>query len=349
MGLDLEVIRGRYLADLLGQPEALETTWDGLRASSVFAEIARTCQPDRFSRVVLTGMGSSYFGLHPLCIELAAHGWTPLMLETSELVHYYAHFLAPSSLVVAVSQSGESVEMMRMLELNAGRSTVIGVTNSADSPLARESQLAVLTAAGEEFSVSCKTYLAAQMALSMLGAALCGSDRARRLSELLTATDAVRAYLDQWDTHVAEMAGLLSNIRDIFLVGRGSSLAAACTGALTIKESDHFHAEGMSSAALRHGPFDMLGPGIFVGVFAGDSKARQLHERLFEDLADTQAKAVLFGNDAKRPACRLPSVAEAAAPIVEILPVQMITLALAAMAGREPGKFVRATKVTMVE
>lgn len=347
--MNLEVVRGRYLSDLLSQPEALEATWDGLRASSVFGEIARTCQPDRFPRIVLTGMGSSYFGLHPLCIELAAHGWTPLMLETSELIHYYAHLLAPSTLVIAVSQSGKSVEMMRMLELNAKRSRIVGVTNTADSPLAREAQFAVLTEAGEEFSVSCKTYLAGQMALSMLGGVLCGLDRAQRLNELRGTADRVRVYLDQWETHVADMAELLRNVRDVFLVGRGPSLAAACTGALTIKESDHFHAEGMSSAALRHGPFDMLGAGVFVGVFAGDSKARQLHDRLLEDLADTEAKAVLFAADAKQPGCRLPKVAEAAAPIVEILPVQMMTLALAALAGREPGKFVRATKVTMVE
>ena len=93
----------------------------------------------------------------------------------------------------------------------------------------------------------------------------------------------------------------------------------------------------------------MLGPGIFVGVFGGDAKARSLHNRLLEDLAGTQVKAALFAAEAKPPACRLPNVADIATPIVEILPVQMMTLALAALAGREPGKFVRATKVTMVE
>ena len=52
--------------------------------------------------------------------------------------------------------------------------------------------------------------------------------------------------------------GLLNNTRHLFLVGRGASLASVATGALIIKESDHFHAEGMSSAAFRHGPFEML-------------------------------------------------------------------------------------------
>ena len=347
--MNLDVIRGRYLDDLLSQPAALEATWNGLRNSSVLGEIARTCEPNRFARVVLTGMGSSYFGLHPLCIELAGHGWPPLLLETSELIHYYPQLLTPSTLVIAVSQSGKSVEMVRMLELIAKGATVIGVTNTADSPLAREAQLGVLTAAGEEFSVSCKTYVAAQMALSAVGAALCGLDSGRRLDDLRATPDLVKGYLDGWERHVAEMAELLRDIRDIFLVGRGASLAAACTGALTIKESDHFHAEGMSSAAFRHGPFEMLEPGRLVGVFGGDSKARHLHDGLFKDLAGTDAKSVMFAADAEQTACRLPEASEAASPMVEILPVQMMTLALAALAGREPGKFDRATKVTSVE
>lgn len=349
MALNLEVIRGRYLTDILSQPEALRATWDGLRASPVFSEIARPCRPDRFRQIVLTGMGSSYFGLHPLSIELAAHGCTPFMVETSELIHYYPQLLTSSTLVVAVSQSGNSVEMVRMLELNAKRATVIGVTNTADSALARESQFPVLTAAGEEFSVSCKTYLAALMGQSVLGAALCGLDTGQRMDEWQTVAESVGTYLQQWEAHVREMAELLSNVRDVFLVGRGPSLATACTGGLIIKESDHLHGEGMSSAALRHGPFDMLEPGIFVGVFAGDSKARDMHDRLIEDLAGTSVKSVMFGPHARQPACRIPEGAEASRPALEMLPVQMITLALAALAGREPGKFRRATKVTTVE
>jgi glucosamine--fructose-6-phosphate aminotransferase (isomerizing) len=280
---------------------------------------------------------------------MAAHGWTPLMLETSELIHYYPHLFEPSTLVIAVSQSGKSVEMLRMLEITARKATVIAVTNHADSPLARAANMTVLTEAGDEHTVSCKTYVAAQMALSALGAALCGANREARLDELQPAAAAVEDYLSRWQSHVSQFAGLLSGSRDIFLVGRGPSLAAACTGALVIKESDHFHAEGMSSAAFRHGPFEMLEEGIFVGVFGGDEKTRKLNDGLLQNLARTSAKSVLFAADAEIAACRVPGVPEAARSIVEILPIQMITLALAAMAGREAGKFDRATKVTAVE
>jgi glucosamine--fructose-6-phosphate aminotransferase (isomerizing) len=345
---NFDVIQGRYFSDLMNQPEALRATWEALRDSGALEAIRRECGRERFERVVLTGMGGSFFGLHPLAMELAASGWTPMMLETSELIHYYPELLRASTLVVAVSQSGKSAETLRLLEMNGRRAKVIGVSNWADNSLAREADYAVMTGAGEEYTVSCKTYVATQMALRMLGAVLSGGDAEARLREMERAAEVFRGYLGDWKKHVDELIGTLSGVGDLFLVGRGESLAAAQAGALTIKESTHFHAEGMSSAAFRHGPFEMLKEGVFVGVFAGDAKTRELNERLVKDVSGTAARAVLFAEDAEG-VFRLPTVADALRPMVEILPVQMMTLALASLAGREAGKFERATKVTAVE
>ena len=331
------------------QPEALRDTWNGFRDTDVFSEISGRCAEARFERVVLTGMGSSYFGLHPLSIALAEHGSTPMMLETSELIHYYPHLLTPSTLLVAVSQSGKSAETVRLLELNARRATIIGVTNWPDSPLAQDADYAVLTAAGEEYTVSCKTYVSAQMALRLLAAALCAGNLAARLGEMEAAADLVEHYLGNWKTHVAELVEILRGIRDVFLVGRGASLAAAQTGGLILKESAHFHSEGMSSAAFRHGPFEMLRSDIFVGVFAGAPQTKKLNVGLVRDIQQTPAKAALISEDAEPRWNRLPKAPESLRPIVEILPVQMMTLALAALANREAGKFDRATKVTAIE
>ena len=101
---------------------------------------------------------------------------------------------------------------------------------------------------------------------------------------------------------------MFKGTRHLLLVGRGSSLAAVGTGALIIKESDHFQAEGMSSGAFRHGPFEMLCDGTFVIVFAGDHKTRHLNQRLFEDVrAATGPRGVAgrrSGVTALRPARR---------------------------------------------
>jgi glutamine---fructose-6-phosphate transaminase (isomerizing) len=92
-----------------------------------------------------------------------------------------------------------------------------------------------------------------------------------------------------------------------------------------------------------------LKAGIVVGVFAGEERTRALNAGLAKDVAKTAARPVMFSEDSERESCRLPEVPESLRPIVEILPVQMMTLAIAALANREAGKFERATKVTTVE
>ena len=190
-----------------------------------------------------------------------------------------------STLVVAVSQSGKSAETVRLLEMNARRAKIIGVTNWADSPLAREADFAVMTAAGDEYTVSCKTYVTTHMALRALGAVLSGADVGARvagdgavLRRYFASTSAIgRGTSDELAETAARRAGRVPcGARRI--AGRGADRRT------DNKESTHFHAEGMSSAAFRHGPFEMLKAGIFVGVFGGDAKHASLNDGLIKDL-----------------------------------------------------------------
>jgi len=346
---EFSVIEGKYLRDILNQPQALEDTLAGLEELKKSRELAARLEKGTFKTVVLTGMGSSFHALHPLHLELINHGLTAMMVETSELVHYQSRLFDPKTLIVVVSQSGQSAEAVRLLEINRGKSSVIAITNTPDSPLAAQADATILTQAGKEFSVSCKTYLTALMALKWLGDVLCGRDLRRTREELKQAAPAVQPYLADLKNHVQSLAQLLKGIRHLFLVGRGSSLAAVGTGALIVKESDRFHAEGMSSAAFRHGPFEMLSEETFVLVFSGDSRTRDLNLRLLDDIREQQGRTELVSEDAAFAPCSLPAAPRCIQPILEILPVQMITLALAAQAGREPGRFELATKVTITE
>jgi fructoselysine-6-P-deglycase FrlB-like protein len=159
----------------------------------------------------------------------------------------------------------------------------------------------------------------------------------------------VRRYLESWRDHVAELAACLEGTRDLFLVGRGDSLAAVGTGGLIIKESTHRHSEGMSCAAFRHGPFEMLSEETAVLVFEGDEKTRTLNVRLVEDVRKISGRAELIGQDAGLSSLRIPEAPQSVRPILEILPVEMVTLALAAQVGREAGRFTLGSKVTTAE
>lgn len=349
MGFDLGVIEGKYLRDLLDQPRALEDTLETMESSQQLSDLASRLNHGRFHRIVLTGMGSSFHALHPLNLQLIRHGFTVVMVETSELIHYQGHLFDPNTLMVAVSQSGQSAEMVRLTAVNRKRSTVIAVTNTARSPLAERAAVTLFTQAGQESSVSCKTYVTALMTLKWLGDILCERNERQSRRELRNASPAVATYLSSWQRHVTSMTEMLSGIRHLFLVGRGASLAAVGTGALIIKESDHFPAEGMSSAAFRHGPFEMLNEEILVVVFSGDDKTCDLNHRLLADIRQARGRAELVSETALLKCLRLPNHGESIRAIVEVLPVQMVTLALAALAGREPGKFDLASKVTTTE
>jgi len=346
---NFEVIEGEYLRDLLDQPQALENTFKGLDRAKELLALASRLHKKKFQRIVLTGMGSSFHALHPLNLQLIGHGFTSIMVETSELVHYKTRFFDPKTLIVAVSQSGQSVEMLRLAEVNGRRSAVIAVTNTPDSPLGKHATAALCTQAGREFSVSCKTYVTALMALKWLGDILCQRDVRQSRRELKPAAGAVAAYLADWKEYVQKLAERLDRIRHLFLVGRGASLAAVGTGALIMKESDHFHAEGMSSAAFRHGPLEMLSEETLVVVFSGDDRTRALNHRLVSDIQQEGGRAELVGETAALDCFRLANHNSSIRPILEILPMQMITLALGAIMDREPGKFDRAAKVTTIE
>ena len=349
MSVDLSVIEGNYFRDLLDQPKALQDTFNGLEPSKELSSLAKRLHQGKFNSVVLTGMGSSFHGLSPTLLQLTVAKIPVSLVETSELIYYRRSLLNTRSLIVAVSQSGHSAEIIRLLELNKKRAAVIGVTNTPNSPLARRSDAAVLSQASHEFSVSCKTYVTALIALKFLADQLCSSPFARTRKEMKAVLSPVIHYLAAWKQHVAEMVPKLEGIRQLFLAGRGPSLAAVGTGALILKESTQFPSEGMSSAAFRHGPFEMIGPETFVLVFAGVSRTQSLNERLYADIVQRSGRAEYVEQRAAGSPFALPKVSPDLLPILEILPVQMMTLALAAIVGREPGKFRFATKVTSTE
>lgn len=336
-----------YVNDILAQPKALRDTLAGFTIDQ-FDAIAQRCASGRYRQVVLTGMGSSFHALHPIHLELLAHGIWAQRLETSELIHFTPEVLTEDTLVVIVSQSGRSAEILRLLERSQKRSAIIAITNSADNPLADQADAALVTRAGVESAVSCKTYVVSLMALSLLSAALTGQDVDARVKLWSTVPDLVAAYLKYWEDHVEAARAALSDIRALYYTGRGPSQATAGTGGLTTKESTHFPAEGMSVAAFRHGPFELIDRDVAVFVFEGDGPTAALNLALAADVTAAGGRALLVGRGAEG-WLSLPAAPAVALPVLEILPVQMTTLALATARGHAPGVFRLGAKVTAVE
>jgi glucosamine--fructose-6-phosphate aminotransferase (isomerizing) len=348
LNMSFEVVEGQYFRDLMDQPQGLDATHAYLREPGRWDRVSQFFQSRRWKRVLLTGMGSSFHSLHPLQLALFDAGLAPLLIETSELIHYGTNLFGEETLIVAVSQSGRSAEMLRLLECKR-ESRILAVTNTADSPLAEVCDCLLSVRAGIEATVSCKTYVSGLLALAWLAELMSGGAERNALKGLAPACDVVAAYLKHWRAHTESLAVKLSGTRHLFLVGRGTSLAAAATGGLIIKESAHFHAEGMSSASFRHGPMEMLQSEVQTIVFGGDTGARRLNDLLLRDLIAKGGSCDIISEDAAYAPFRLAHCAPVLRPIVEILPVQMMSLALAALSGREAGRFQFASKITATE
>jgi glucosamine--fructose-6-phosphate aminotransferase (isomerizing) len=331
----------------LNQPEALRDTITDLTYVPALDALRDDLRTGRRRRVVLTGMGGSYQVLHPLHLRLLELGFDSILAETSELIYSMPSLLAKENVVIVVSQSGASAETVRMLDRE--RPLYVGVTNTPGSPLERRSAITVMTRAGEEAGVSCKTAVTSVAAAHWIGEHLAGSDLDAVRAALETVVPAAEAYLNNWCEHVAALVNELEGIRHLFVVGRGTSLAAVGLGSMIQKEAAHFHGEGMSSAAFRHGPFEMLGPDSFVVVYEGDPDVAFMNRGLLQDVLATGARGALCGSGISKGPFALPPVPDPVRPILEMLPPQLMSLALAYRAGREPGKFERITKVTTVE
>jgi len=340
-----------YISDILHQPDSLRDTVHGL-AELRFDEIeqfAKRIADHSIKRVVLTGMGSSYHSLHPIFLTLTDSGIQVQMIETSELIHFAPKLLSPETLVIAVSQSGYSAEILQLLKLLGKQIPLIGITNTLESPLAQHSKASLITQAGSEYSVSCKTYVSTLAALAVVGDLLTGREPKKTFSALGETTDAVAQYLSAWKQHVEFAMQIVDGINYLIIAGRGASLAAAGAGGLIIKEAAHFPAEGMSCAAFRHGPLEMVSGKMLLLVYEGTGFARELNAKLVQDVKKVGGRSELIARNKEQHIFKLPIVPDACLSIMEILPLQLTSIALAIQNNHEPGQFERATKTTIIE
>lgn len=336
-----------YRDDLLQQPQAVLNTLARWEMPQSLEQIIRRLRSGSFRRIVLTGMGSSLYALIPLSYRLLDAGYPVLWVETGELLHYGSEWVKPEDLLIVVSQSGRSAEVVELIKRTSA--SILGVTNTPESPLAQVSRALVLTDAGEEATVSCKTYVATLTSLALLGETFLGKNLEQLHKELEATAHQMEVYLSRMQDHLNHLAGILQGVEHVIYAGRGVSLASAETAGLITKESVKIPAEGMSAAAFRHGPFELISSNLFVLVFEGEEPTRALQRKLVEEVNRLRGKAQLVGESTQDEVFHLQVINAQMRPLLEILPVQMMTLALAQLRGRIAGEFTLASKVTDVQ
>lgn len=184
--------------------------------------------------------------------------------------NYLEDFLTKKSLVIALSQSGETIDVIE--PLNRARekgSTIIAITNVLGSSIYRMADGKILLGAGPEKAVaSTKAYSAKLSVLLLLSYALVGKIKEAQFLLLETAKEVERLLKDEQVAGIKKLAKFLKSTEHIYVIGRGISFGSAMEAALKIKEVSYIHTEGLAGGELKHGTLALISKGTPCIVFA---------------------------------------------------------------------------------
>jgi glucosamine--fructose-6-phosphate aminotransferase (isomerizing) len=180
---------------------------------------------------------------------------------------------------------------------------------------------------------------------------LLGGDWRGLMVRMRNAAEAMQEYLNLWQEKVAELDSILGSVDQVLILGRGHSMAAVWNGSLIQKEAAKCIFEGMNAADFRHGPLELASERLTVLILEGDPIISSLNRELALEIIRLGGKSIwlAFQQDTDLPTIQLPRVDEDVRPLVEILPMQMMSIAMAKRAGLEPGMFHHIGKVTLRE
>jgi glucosamine--fructose-6-phosphate aminotransferase (isomerizing) len=350
-----------FIAEISGQPGAIRRAAASLGEQlPVLDRLARADAARLRAVPVFTGMGSSYDSCYPAITDLAVAGVPAIHIDTAELLHFRMGVLTPRAILVAVSQSGRSAELVRIADSVGGSAappTLVTVTNGLENPLAELADIALDTRAGDEVGPSTMTFAAALVIVAAVAGVLAGEPAAGVVARVAAEAEAAATAAERLIARGSlpeELAEWLGGRSTVVLLARGAARAAAEMGALTLKEAVGLPAESFETAQFRHGPLELAGPGLAAVVIATEPETRDLDTALAADLVSADC-AVLFvtadDGDAMTGAISIEigSIPRALAPAVSVVPAQLLAWRLAVIRGREPGSYVQASKVTTRE
>ena len=291
--------------------------------------------------VFLVACGSSYHA----CLTASylfskiAHRHVNVVLG-SEFSNY-EHFLTPETLVIFVSQSGETIDVLDALKTARRKdSQVISLVNVVGSSLYRDSDYSLLLNAGPEICVlSTKTYTAQLTVLSLLVYTVADQyeEGKRKLEELWNMIYSLTSSNTR--QYIQSLADMLHEKDHIFLIGRGLQFPTAMEAALKIKEVSYIHAEGFSGGELKHGTIALIEEGTPCIVFSSTDTEREIISNAMEIKA---RGGYIIGinhnnNEVFDFFIKVPDVGDLN-PVTQIIPLQILSYQLALLRGADPDK-----------
>ncbi|MCE1252413.1 MAG: SIS domain-containing protein [Anaerolineae bacterium] len=340
-----------YINDILSQPEVLKKSIPQYDVNSLKG-IQQDLASGKIKQVIITGMGGSLYAGYAAWLILVQHGLSATLIDAAELLHYTPQLITRDSLVWMISQSGRSAELLPLLDVVKERGArLISTTNTAQSPVGLASEHVSLILSPEELTVSTVTFTTTLANIQLSALALCAESVSAARDDLLWTADAIGLYLQNWEERVVELEKQIGLPGKLFVVGRGPSLPATLCGALIQSEAAKMGVIGLNAAEFRHGPLELGAPDLTILIMAGAQKTFELNRRLCEDLLAYQSRAFWMAPQAAEnmPHIAVPAWRSYGLPVAEIIPMQLLTIALANQKNLEAGKFFHSGKITLSE
>lgn len=338
------------------QPEAVADTLRGRITEDrvVLSELDSIGDENlrNIDRIIIVACGTaSYAGLVG---KYAIEQWTqvPVEVELSHEFRYREPMLSERTLVISVSQSGETMDtLMAVKYANEHGVKTLSICNTQSATIPRESDAALYTHAGPEIAVaSTKAFVSQIIALYLFGLYL---GRLRGTLDETVEREAVEqfhrlpeAISEAVETHeqIAQLAHWMADSQSVLFLGRHVGYPIALEGALKLKEITYIHAEGFAAGELKHGPIALIDHGQPVFVLVPSPRTSQLmHSKIISNIQEIRARGarviaiVEKGDTAVLPyaddVIRLPLVDALFQPLTQVVPLQWFALELSTAKG----------------
>lgn len=348
----------KFLTEILAQPDSLTSTleyYSGAEGKKALNNISELIRKEKFQQIIFTGMGSSYFVSYAASCLFNEMGINSSAVNTNELLYYHFPVISEKTLLVCISQSGESVEVVKLLENVSPKLTCIGICNEANSSLSAKSAETLLSIAGKEEMTSTKTYTSISLVAFILGWHLAKKWDNGKLDQVKRMIGEFGKLIEQSRNSSAALFDFLGNVDFLQFIGRGPSFSTAQQSELMFKEAVKISAAGTLAGEFRHGPMEMVSDKFKSVLFAAEGKTYVPSIKMATDIARFKGKVIVITN--KDPKLSDPNIKvitinqpdEYLFSILGIVPVQLMVNYLALEKGLEPGNFVHGGKVTFSE
>lgn len=331
------------LKEIYEQPKAVRDTVQihlGKDGSVLFDNLNWTkADLSKFDNVLITACGTAYHAGLVAKHYIERFVKIPVSVEIASEYRYSHPLTTERTLAIVVSQSGETIDTLAALkEARRLGAQSVAVTNSIGSSIAREADYTIYTLAGPEIAVaSTKAYTTQLVALLMLSLYMgqvkgtVGKDDVARITEALQKLPADIEKVLKEKERMAAFADKLKNAEDIFYLGRSIDYAIAMEGALKLKEISYIHAEAYAGGELKHGTLALITPETpVIAVVTQDEIASKMYSNI-QEVKSRGAEVIGIGyaDDDELPrytteTVRIPRVDEFIAPILSVIPMQLL-------------------------